>query len=844
MIGLGALLVLVWASPAQAEPFSTLLATLFTSVGIGAGLSGILGKLLTSVLMSALSRALAPRAPAGPELLRELQAPSSLPPYRHVYGKCWASGTPVPVRVKGRIIYGCWLLNSRPSAGPFTVLLDKRALTLTGDPYDFAGAGATASNTPFAGLTRIWIGRGDQMGPPDDIVAEAPLLFNATDGWQGRTVLWMALDAGANASRATTWPSAPPEVMVDGYWSKVWDMRDAGQDPDDPDTWEWSANHGLIVLDALRTNPIAPYDLRNLWLETYEWAADVADEAVAVKAGGTIPRYEINGTLGFVAGTEIEDQVQPLMIAGAAEFVRARGQLGMVPGTPQTPTVTLTDMLDGTAPSFRRYAPRSELATAVAAKYMAPDRAYEQADAPAYVIAGAAAEDGGETLIQPDLSLVTDHRQVQRVQKILGMFTRLQRRIDAEFPPAAFNLVAGSWLSLDLPMPYGSWNRTYRVLQIEPKLDLEGEGVAARCQIVAQEISAAVYAWDAATEEQDVEAYSFDGTVAAVQPPQNVIIDMAATHDLIENGTITPRFEIAADRSPSDSVTHYEWQTRLTGEGWGHDASMSAPETAGVPDASFTAFGPVLSQTGTHEFRIRAIGTRGASGWVTVTGLARNFAPTGVAMVAGPGHLVVTGTAPANAAFAGLRVHRSAVGAAFNTASLVLPLGVASPGVAFSVTAGTVGSNVLANGTLSSAASWTTGTGWSIAAGVASHAPGTASALAQACSLTAATGYRWTMTVSARLAGTATMRIVGTATVTGAAVIANGLAFGVMTSPAAPTSAEVYSNAAGDFSVDDLWLVQSQAGMLSQGPGDFWLTPVTLTGTEGLPIGPFTLTIP
>lgn len=834
-------LVFATASAAQADPLSTLFANTLAGWGVGAQLATVAGQLLTSTLLSSLSKALGPGRNAGENVGRELSLPTSLPVYRFVYGDCWAVGTPAPVRVKGGGIYACWILNSRPSEGPFTVLLDKRPLVLTGDPYDFAGPGAVPTNSYFPGYVRIWIGRGDQTSAPDDIVAEAPLLFSAADAWRGRTVVWMVLGCGPNEERSVRWPSSPPEIILEGKWSKVWDPRDPAQDPDDPATWEYSANQGLVVLDALRQSPLTPYDLRNLWLDTFKWAADVAGEAVAVKAGGTIPRYEVNGTLAFATGVELEDQLQPLLAAGASEFVRPAGQLGIVPATAQTPTVTLTDMLDGTAPKFRRYAPKSELATTVAAKYLAPDRAYEQTDGPTYIIPGALAEDGGfEKLIQPDLSLVTDHRQVQRLQKIAGLRARMQRQVEAEFPPAAFKLIAGSWFNLNLPAPYTAWNRTYQVLNHDPQLALEDQGgVSMRCQMAVREVDASIYAWNAATEEQDVEAYTFAPDIAEIAPPGIITVTTGYGIDLNTGGTVIPRLKFSFAPSTSVGAQNYEWEYRISGESW----------IAGgvIRDSIFDGPGDVsqfmMASIGvSYDIRVRAVIGSAASAWVQATGVTVSFVITGGAAVADYAAVVFTGIAPASLNFAGFKTYRGATNV-FSAASEIGAQVAGTPGAAYSVRVGPASvTNMLVNGTFDADANWTKGTGWTIAAGIASKSAGTGSRLAQTVTMTAGVSYRIGGDVI-RTAGTITPEILGATNVAGTAVSATGKLFSTVAAPTSPTTVRFLGDFAFAGSIDNAVMFVSAAGQVAQGVGYFWIVPISATGLPGTPDGPYQLTI-
>ncbi|WP_406870446.1 phage tail protein [Thioclava sp. 'Guangxiensis'] len=673
----------------------------------------VLGSILLNVAATAL---LSKKASSGQDLLRDLANPTSLPVYRVPYGDCRAVGTPAGWHVDGDTLYICWLVSSRPSVGPFVIFLDEREVELSGDPYDFSGDGAEGTLYPFAGHTQIWIGLGDQTACPDAIASGASEFFRATDAWQGRTVVWARLNIGSNDDRSERWPATPPALHMAGKFTRVWDPRDAAQDPQDEATWVWSANQALCALDALRRNPIRPYADVHLWLETWIWGADVADERAGVRyaypegnetetealvaaTGVTIARYEVNGTLAYSDGAELEDQLSPLMIAGAANFVRARGQLGIVPGTEQEVSVTLTDILDGQSATFVRYSERDDLATSVSGTYLAPDRNMEEASLPTYELAGAQDADGGlDQLYQPDLSMVTDHRQGQRVQKILLMRKRMQRVVSAEFPPEAFDAVAGARVETDLAAPFTRWSGDWTVESSQPMLiEANDEGVALRCQMSLREYSSEIYAWDYATEEVYVTPYEFDATRSGVQPPRNVVVDMSAANDQTDAGVVVPRFSASMDRSTSDSVTAYEWQIKLsTDEDWPSESySFSKPmrEATGSgwgvvskPLESFSMFGGILSQTALQDFRIRARGSRGASAWVEITGLARDFELADVVATGGEEQALFSATAPSNAVFYGVRIYEADVGEDRSLAEMVTALTGIEPGALINVT--------------------------------------------------------------------------------------------------------------------------------------------------------------
>lgn len=87
------------------------------------------------------------------------------------------------------------------------------------------------------------------------------------------------------------------------------------------------------------------------------------------------------------------------------------------------------------------------------------------------------------------------------------------------------------------------------------------------------------------------------------------------------------------------------------------------------------------------------------------------------------------------------------------------------------ITAETIGGELVGNGGFDSDTIWVKGTGWTIAAGVATKAPGTGSDLEQTITITDTVSYTVTFTISGYVAGTVTPKIGGTS---GTARSANG----------------------------------------------------------------------
>jgi hypothetical protein len=530
-----------------------LIAAALVKVGVSTVAANILGSVGAALLYTAASRALMPGAPSQAQQKRDLSIPNEKPAYRFVYGRDLATGTPAPVRQDGEYLVGCWILNSRPSAlTDYSIYFDKRLVALTGDPFDFTdGGGATGTTYPFIGsdgtteVVRVWFGRGDQTTPPVQITDDYPWaadtkrLFKTTDAWQGRTVMWAILREGSAEARQERWPSWPPLVEVLADWSKVWDPRDEAQDPDDPDTWTFSDRASLCILDAARQNPIKPYPLDNLLLDTFTGAADIDDEDVPLKGGGSEKRYTIGGTLVW-QDAELEQQLEPMFDACAARPIRVAGQLGIAPGVWIEPDYTLTDLLTG---GFSIVGVQEgDLPTQLRTSYTSPERLYEDAELEPYDIPGAEAEDGGIPSVRElDLRLAGSPTQAMRVQKIEGARSRQQRRFSGIAPPDAFNLIGGATMAVDLPSPWSRINGTYEIESVHPCLDPMGrDGVSLRIPFTAVLTSEDVFDWDKDTDTEDIDTEDFDGDISAIGKPEDGVATGGA-------GQITVSFTMPAE---------------------------------------------------------------------------------------------------------------------------------------------------------------------------------------------------------------------------------------------------------------------------------------------------------
>jgi hypothetical protein len=635
-----------------------------TALGFGASSAAVGSAVvqfgISAIINSAIS-AIFGKSASTQDVARDLAQPTTAPAYRFVYGETRATGTPAGTPVKGAKIYGAWILNSRPSdLSTFTLYLDKREVVLTGNAFDLDGAGATATEAPFLNHVTVWISRGDHTAPPTEFTDDAAYvegtaddLWKTTDAWKGRTMIWLKLDAGTSG-RQERWPATPPVVEVEGRWSLVYDPRTgvAG----------WSENHALCVRDALMNNPIRGYRPAQVHNSFDADGPDACDEIVSLKSGGSEARYVCGGTLVFSEG-EIEDQLNPMMISGAADFIRVGGKLGYAAGVYRAPTETLTYFL-GEGFEFPDLLPGSELVNQLRVSYLSPARGYETANLTPWDIPGALAEDGGVPAVKSiDLPFCPSATQAMRVRSISGLRLRRQERIQGgTLPPEAFNLVGGSTSTIALPSPYSALDGVYETEGIHPGLDPIGESgeVAMRLPASLVKHSADIYAWVAADDEEDVYDEEYNDERTGTNDPGAISVTTGDAVNLSTGGTIIPRIRFAFDPSTS-TVTAYEWQYRAAGGDY-ESGGLIGQE---VRDGSGKVFGYLSGTPGqTYDIRVRAIGPNGNSGWVEITGATPVVditidPPTDGSAVGGAGEVTASFRTPNDADFKAIEFYGS-----------------------------------------------------------------------------------------------------------------------------------------------------------------------------------------
>lgn len=204
------------------------------------------------------------------------------------------------------------------------------------------------------------------------------------------------------------WDGDQPEfsALIRGH-DGIWDPR--------TNTTGWSQNPALIaahyLMDAMGF-PLSAID----W-DTVIASANVCDEFVFIKGGGLIRRYQLNGVI--TTDSTFETALNDIQRSMGGFIRYSSGKWLIQAGAPISPhatPITEADFLDGYVVELDR--PARSLPNSVRGNFI--DSGTWVASAyPSWEDSDYVAEDGGVVnYMDADYTLVTDHRQAQRLARI------------------------------------------------------------------------------------------------------------------------------------------------------------------------------------------------------------------------------------------------------------------------------------------------------------------------------------------------------------------------------------------------------------------------------------------
>lgn len=385
------------------------------------------------------------------------------------------------------------------------------------------------------------------------------------DGVVVLAIIWRAV---RNDKFSEVFPDGTPPASIAARWQRVYDPRDSSQSPVNPDTWKWKDNaalallHYRLVREKARREPgrVLPSAaaLSDAWatffaptVDMWKAAADVCDEPVPLRGGGTEPRYR---TSLMHKHTDMHKDVIEGLTACFDGWTapRADGALTVFAGKYKAPTVSINaDHI--VSYSWQHGVVDEEAINELKLTYISAEHDYTTVEADAWTDLDDISERGAIRSQGVDF-MVPSHGQARRLAK------RFISRVMASSRGVVTTNVAGRVIR----------GHRYINLKIEEAGAVFFEGVAEITSLTRNvstggltfswvAVSPSIDAWNAATEEGSPAVLKNRTALLAGPTPQvtsaSLVFDAAT-----QEGTGVRLLITASGPSQSDVTWYARWR--------------------------------------------------------------------------------------------------------------------------------------------------------------------------------------------------------------------------------------------------------------------------------------------
>lgn len=520
---------------------STILAA---AVNIAVGLAVSVG---FSMLSRALFRPSTPRMESG----ITLSYPGPIDPNEVVYGRVVKGGTITYWETTGGsngFLYVIFTIADHECDAIEAVWFDDKAVT--------TDAQGRVVESPYSdgGNHRAWYWV--RLGGPTQTAVEA--FVSEVPGWtsahRGRGRCYVAAKFRWDS---TTFPAGRPNVKVRLRGRKVYDPRVGGQNPANPATWAWSRNAVLCRLDYLRGCPmVTSRGVERLYGaqvadDEIDWdaviaAANAADEAIPIAAGGTEPRYCLDGVVSTETAPALA--LEDMTTADTGQTVFTAGRWRLRAGVVETPTVELTaDDLRGPIRWAGKQSRRDRF-NAVAGRAYLDIYDGEPGDYPQVTVAPYVAEDGGGEPVVEQMDQPYTRTPSQAQRNARRTIERMRREVTATLPVKLQGIRAPTGTTIMVTLErYGWAAKWFEVVDWQLEMYDEQGVPALGCTLRVREIDAGVDDWSIDDETPTEHAPSTNLTSGLeVAPPTGVTLSSGTGHlQLMPSGDIISRILVA-----------------------------------------------------------------------------------------------------------------------------------------------------------------------------------------------------------------------------------------------------------------------------------------------------------
>ena len=414
--------------------------------------------------------------------------------------------------------------------------------------------------------------------------------------------------------------------------------RIKGKKVEDPrtSTTAYSNNAALCIRDYL----ISKYGLNSSGDTNdtaFSTAANVCDESVALSAGGSENRYEINGVINLSQAPG--DILTDMMTSCAGTLFWGQGKWHLKAGdyTSSVQTFTLDDFR-GPITLETKHSRRNNF-NVVRGTFVDANQDYVRADYPEIRSTVWIAQDNDvESAIDLTLPLTTSGTMAQRLAKMTLYRSREQMTMTADFSLKALDVEVGDIVAITNPR-YGMTAKEFEV--VGWRFFNDGDAGDQRVNLTLRETSSAAFDWNAEEEEIDGNDPNLPTTSSNLTITNLVAQGGGRT---TSDGTFINSV-ILTWTAPSDFfISYYDVEWKATS-----DSNYSTTTTT----QGSIELSPLVDGV-QYTIRVRAVtasGRRGPYATVTFTGGGDTTAPglpTSISATGGFKHIDIAWTNPAD----------------------------------------------------------------------------------------------------------------------------------------------------------------------------------------------------
>lgn len=594
----------------MAAAIGTFIISIGTADAAAVGAATVVGSLTVAEVVGAtaliaanfaLSAALAPGSSLSPQK-QQANLKQTVAPRRRYYGESKVGGTYVFWRANGGKLYLFLDLIDDTISSFEELYLDDNVVTLDDDGFVIVPTSYT-----FKNVKRVQVLT--QLGEPDQealdlMLADFPGVWTEQHRLRGVATALIVAQTVAAGNFNAVYPQGIPEFQAVCKCAKVYDPRDPDQDWNDPETWEYSDNYALCLLDFL-VHPDGMALPKALVLPAIDdWAAraDDCDEQMDLAAGGTEPRFRLWG--GYELDEARKTVLQRILDASGGQVVQ-RNDGAPILRLPEwhdpAGMVTLTDEHISTFSTLRPGPDMGDRYNEIRATIVLKETGYQEDEAQPWRDEVAIAAEGLQSK-QLDLTMCASNRQARVRMKLEAYRSNPEWLGTAVTNAYGMNALGEPLIRIK--------KSAYSFDQVVEPTDFPVDATSYSCAITFRSIQEEAFLWDV-SEEGVTPEMADKGDPQAIQPPQNV--DVVVDFNGWATGVEAPQIIATCDDPGRDDFIFYG-ETRI------HDAMVpddDATWTAMLTAvASFRAVSAPLNP-GDYDVRVRFQAASGAiSDWV------------------------------------------------------------------------------------------------------------------------------------------------------------------------------------------------------------------------------------